>query len=68
MEELLAVMKKLPAYCNDFLEIIIQTLTDYYEACSNSYKGACCLSKVRPILFANVLYWLILCQYSAFAG
>ena len=32
-------MKKLPLYCNNFLEMINRILTEYYDACYNSYKG-----------------------------
>ena len=39
VQDLLSLMKKLPLYCNNFLEMINRILTEYYEACYTSYKG-----------------------------
>ena len=39
VQDLLSLMKKLPLYCNNFLEMINRILTEYYDACYNSYKG-----------------------------
>jgi len=39
MEQLFTIMKKLPMYSNDLVEIIIRTLNDYYESCNNAYRG-----------------------------
>ena len=36
---LLDLMGQLPQYSTDLMEIMIRTLSEYYESCSNSYKG-----------------------------
>ncbi|XP_066910805.1 exocyst complex component 4-like [Clytia hemisphaerica] len=57
VQDLLTLMKKLPKYCNNFLEMINRILREYYDACYSSYKGVVVReadsSKVSKIISAN---------------
>lgn len=39
MGELSSLMKSLPLYTNDFLEMILQILRKYLQSCREAYKG-----------------------------
>ena len=47
MEELHGLMKTLPAYSNDFLDIIVHILQQYYESCNSAFKSKLCLMRTK---------------------
>lgn len=55
-EDLLLLIKKVPQYCNDFLDITIRTLNEYLDSCNLQYKSLVLREgdgKVSRIISAN---------------
>ena len=47
MQELSSLMKSLPLYTNDFLDMILEILGKYLQSCKEAYKGKFCKRTVE---------------------